>query len=161
MVTHLITCSVPIPHNVFCAKRRRKASHAFLLRRVQECITPVDIKNVSRLRNHQYEHAMRFGYFLQQQFCSHSRNSSISQEIILSEIVRLARALVHLYNKIAQWVFRIWVNIWIVVDDFRKTTFLNAFLYYALKVKLMGVSSSRYSTDSAGARFWCGVICAK
>ena len=102
---------------------------------------------MSRLRDHQNENFKLFSAFLKKKLCSSRGNAPISQEIVF-EIVGLASAFVHLHNEISEGLFRVWVNEWVVVDNFRKATLFNAFLDDKLKVVFVGVGCSRNSTNS-------------
>ena len=84
---------------------------------------------------------MLFRDFVKQKLCSSRGNASISQEIVF-EIVSLASTFVHLHNEISEGLFRVWVNEWVVVDNFRKATLFNTFLDDKLKVIFVGVDGS-------------------
>ena len=157
MVTNLITRTVPIPYDIICTKRGRKTPHSLLLYRMKKRITSVNIKNVSRLRNHQNENSMLFRDFVKQKFCSSRGDASISQEIVF-EIVGLASAFVHLHNEISEGLFRVWVNEWVVVDNFRKATLFNTFLDDKLKVIFVGVGGSWNPTSAIWTSFRCAMI---
>ena len=81
---------------------------------------------------------MTLSNLFEQKCCSNHQNAPVSQEIVL-EIVRLASAFVNLDNEISEGLFRVWVNEWVVVDNFRKATLFNTFLDDKLKVIFVGV----------------------
>ena len=91
MVTNLITRTFPIPYDMICTKRGRKSPHSLLLHRMKKRIASVNIKNVSRLRNHQNENSVLFRDLVKQKLCSSRGNAPISQEIDESLVPKAIR----------------------------------------------------------------------